>query len=47
MDKKGKGVVDTQGLFGCFSPLAPSPLYPFSKFEGCNMVKFCELTKIL
>ena len=34
-------------LFWGFSPLALSPLYPFSKFAGCNMVKFCELTKFL
>jgi hypothetical protein len=47
MDKKGKGVVDAQGLFLGFGPLAPSPLYSFSKFAGCNMVKFCELTKFL
>jgi hypothetical protein len=47
MDKKGKGVVDTWGLFWGCGPLAPSPLYPFSKFTGRNMVKFYELKKFL
>jgi hypothetical protein len=47
MDKKGKGVEDKLGLFWGFSPLTPNPLYPFSMFAGFNMVKFCELTKIL
>ncbi len=47
MNYRGKGAVDSQGLFGDLGPLAPSPLYPLAKFAGCKMVKFCELAKFL